>query len=55
MAGGALLGGFTANVWYHAGPVVDGLYFLPALAGGVILGALVELIYHVFIRPRQTV
>lgn len=55
MAGGALLGGFTANVWYHAGPVVDGLYFLPALAGGVILGALVELIYRVFIRPRQTV
>ncbi len=55
IAGGALLGGFTARVWYHVGPVVDGLYLLPALAGGIVLGALVELVYRVFIRPRQTV
>ena len=54
IAGGALLGGFTATVWYHAGPLVAGLYILPALAGEVVLGALVEFIYRAFIRPRQT-
>ena len=53
-AGGALLGGFTASVWYSVGPVVDGLHILPALAGAVVLGTLVELVYRVFIRPRQT-
>jgi cytochrome c biogenesis protein CcdA len=54
IAGGALLGGFTAHVWYPGfGPVVDGLHLLPALAGAVVLGAVVELIYRVFIRPRQ--
>ncbi len=53
-AGGALLGGFTATVWYPIGPVVDGLHLLPALAGAVVLGAVVELIYRAFIRPRQT-
>jgi hypothetical protein len=57
MAGGALLGGFTANVWYGAawniGPVVDGLYLLPALLGAVILSTVVEAIYRLFIRPRQ--
>jgi cytochrome c biogenesis protein CcdA len=52
-AGGALLGGFTATVWYHVGPLVAGLYILPALAGAVILGAVVEFIYRAFIRPRQ--
>jgi cytochrome c biogenesis protein CcdA len=55
IAGGALLGGFTATVWYHVGPLVVGLYILPALAGAVVLGALVEFIYRAFIRPRQTV
>ncbi len=55
MAGGALLGGFTASVWYpDFGPAVDGLYVLPALAGAVVLGALAELVYRAFIRPRQT-
>jgi uncharacterized membrane protein YeaQ/YmgE (transglycosylase-associated protein family) len=55
IAGGALLGGFTATVWYPIGPVVDGLYILPALAGAVILGAVVEVVYRAFIRQRQTV
>jgi cytochrome c biogenesis protein CcdA len=55
IAGGALLGGFTATVWYHVGPLVAGLYILPALAGAVVLGAAVEFIYRAFIRPRQTV
>ena len=55
IAGGALIGGFTAHVWYPGfGPVVDGLHLLPALAGALVLGALVELIYRAFIRPRQT-
>jgi hypothetical protein len=54
IAGGALLGGFTATVWYHVGPLVAGLYILPVLAGAVVLGALVEFIYRAFIRPRQT-
>jgi cytochrome c biogenesis protein CcdA len=53
-AGGALLGGFTASMWYPVGPVVAGLYILPALAGAVVLGAVVEFIYRGFIRPRQT-
>jgi cytochrome c biogenesis protein CcdA len=53
-AGGALLGGFTASVWYPVGPVVAGLYILPALAGAVVLGAVAEFIYRAFIRPRQT-
>jgi uncharacterized membrane protein YeaQ/YmgE (transglycosylase-associated protein family) len=52
-AGGALLGGFTATMWYPFGPVVDGLHLLPALAGAVILGAVVEVVYRSFIRPRQ--
>ncbi len=55
IAGGALLGGFTASVWYAVGPLVDGLHILPALAGAVVLGIVVELVYRVFIRPRQTV
>ncbi len=54
IAGGALLGGFTGSVWYaHLGPVVDGLSLIPALIGAVILGALAEVIYRAFIRPRQ--
>lgn len=55
MAGGALLGGFTASVWYAGvGPAVDGLYALPALVGAVALSVLAELVYRTFIRPRQT-
>jgi hypothetical protein len=54
IAGGALLGGFTATVWYPFGPVVDGLNILPTLAGAVVLGAVVEVVYRAFIRPRQT-
>ena len=54
IAGGALLGGFTATVWYPVSPLVVGLYILPALAGAVILGAVVEVVYRAFIRPRQT-
>ena len=53
-AGGALLGGFTASVWYPVGPVVADLYILPTLAGAVVLGAVVEFIYRAFIRSRQT-
>jgi cytochrome c biogenesis protein CcdA len=54
IAGGALIGGFTAHVWYPGfGPVVDGLYLMPTLAGEVVLGAVVELVYCAFIRPRQ--
>ncbi|HEX2911580.1 MAG TPA: hypothetical protein VH186_12290 [Chloroflexia bacterium] len=53
IAGGALLGGFTAHVWYPFGPVVDGLYLLPALAGAVVLASVVELIYRMFLRPRM--
>jgi hypothetical protein len=55
IAGGALLGGFTAHVWYHYGPAVDGLYVVPALAGGLVVGVVVELIYRLYIRKRQFV
>ena len=55
IAGGALLGGFTASVWYPGlGPAVDGLNLVPALLGAVILAAVLEGIYRSFIRPRQT-
>jgi len=53
IAGGSLLGGFTANAWYQTGPVIDGLYFVPALTGAVVLAAIVEGIYRGFIRRRQ--
>jgi uncharacterized membrane protein YeaQ/YmgE (transglycosylase-associated protein family) len=57
IAGGALLGGFTAHVWYGAawniGPIVDGLYLVPALAGAVVLAAVVEVVYRAFIRQRK--
>jgi hypothetical protein len=33
---------------------VDGLYLVPALAGAIVVAAVVELIYRVFIRPRQS-
>lgn len=57
LAGGALIGGFTANIWYGAawniGPVIDGLYLVPALVGSIFLAAVAELIYRMFVRPRQ--
>ena len=53
IAGGALIGGFTAHVWYPGpGPVVDGLYLVQALAGGVVGGALLEAVYRFFLRRR---
>lgn len=54
IAGGALLGGFTAHVWYPISglPVVDGLNIAQALGGGVVGGALVELVYRFWIRRR---
>ena len=54
IAGGALIGGFTATVWYQVGPVVAGIYILPAIAGEIVLGTVVEIIYRAFLRPRQT-
>jgi cytochrome c biogenesis protein CcdA len=54
IAGGALLGGVTAHVWYPGlGPVVDGLNVVQALAGGLVGGAVVELVYRLVIRRRQ--
>lgn len=54
IAGGALLGGFTAHVWYGGfGPIVDGLILVPALAGGLAGGAIVEVVYRFLIRRRQ--
>jgi cytochrome c biogenesis protein CcdA len=56
IAGGALLGGFTAHVWYPGwGPVVDGLNLLPALLGAVALGVVAEGIYRGILRPRHLV
>ena len=54
IAGGALIGGFTGHVWYRGfGPIVDGLYLVQALVGGLVGGVIVELTYRFFIRPRQ--
>ena len=50
-AGGALLGAFTAHVWYAGfGPVVDGLNVLQALGGGIVGGAVVEAFYRLYLR-----
>ena len=54
IAGGALLGGFTAHVWYPGfGPVVDGLNLAPAVAGALVGGALVDLFYRLVVRRRS--
>jgi cytochrome c biogenesis protein CcdA len=54
IAGGALLGGFTAHVWYPGfGPVVDGLNLVPALLGSVAGAIVVELVYRLVLRPRK--
>lgn len=55
IAGGSLIGGFIASEVYAGfGPTVDGLHLLPALGGAVVLGVATELLYHTFLRPRQT-
>jgi len=55
IAGGALIGGFTGQVWYAgAGPSVDGLYIVPAIAGMLVGAVLVEIVYRRILRPRQT-
>jgi hypothetical protein len=55
IAGGALLFGFTAHVWYPGFglPVVDGLNIVQALAGGVVGGAVVEAFYRLVVRRRH--
>jgi cytochrome c biogenesis protein CcdA len=54
IAGGALLGGFTAHLWYPGfGPVVDGLNLVQALAGGVVGGLVMEIVYRFFMRRHQ--
>lgn len=51
MAGGSLLFGFTAHVWYPGfGPVVDGLNLVPAIGGSLVGGVVVELFYRFVIR-----
>lgn len=57
IAGGALIGGFTAHVWYPISgfPVVDGLNVVQALAGGLVGGFVVELVYRLWIRRRVAV
>jgi uncharacterized membrane protein YeaQ/YmgE (transglycosylase-associated protein family) len=54
IAGGALLGGFTAHAWYPVGPTANGLYIVPALAGALVLGVVAELVYRFYLRPRWT-
>jgi cytochrome c biogenesis protein CcdA len=54
MAGGSLLFGFTAHVWYPGfGPVLDGLNLVPAIVGSVIGGVVLELFYRLVIRRRR--
>ena len=54
IAGGALIGGFTAHVWYPISglPVIDGLNVVQAVAGGVVGGVVVEFVYRFWIRRR---
>jgi hypothetical protein len=56
IAGGALLGAFTAQVWYPVTgmPTLDGLNIVQALGGGVFGGVIVELVYRLFLRRRQS-
>lgn len=57
IAGGALIGGFTAHAWYpvQGFPVIDGLNVLQALAGGLVGGVIVELAYRLWIRRQAAV
>lgn len=53
IAGGAVIGGFTAHAWYPGfGPVVDGLWVVQALVGGVVGGIVVEAAYRLVLRRR---
>ena len=54
LAAGGVIGGFTGHAWYTAGPTFDGLNFLPMLVGVVVGAALLEVVYRMFLRPRQT-
>jgi hypothetical protein len=54
MAGGALLGGFTGHAWYPVGPTVDGLYVVPAALCALVGAAVLEVVYRLLLRPRQT-
>lgn len=56
MAGGALIGAFTAHVWYPISgfPVIDGLNIVQALVGGLGGAVVVELIYRLLLRKRVT-
>lgn len=52
--GGAELGIWAWVILYPGyGPVVNGLNILAAVAGGVVVGAVVEVFYRLYIRPRQ--
>lgn len=39
---------------YQDGPTFDGMYVLPALAGLLLGAAIVEGVYRMVLRPRQT-
>ena len=54
MAGGSLLFGFTAHVWYPGfGPVLDGLNLVPGVLGSVIGAVVLEMFYRLVIRRRR--
>lgn len=54
LASGAFLGGFAGSVGWDGGPMVDGLALLPALVGEIVVGSLLEIVYRLFLQPRQT-
>ena len=55
VAGGALLGGFTAHVWYGGfGPTFDGLNLLQGALGSVVGAVAAELFYRMYVKRRVT-
>jgi hypothetical protein len=54
LAGGGLIGGFTAQLWYPIGPTFDGLSLMPMLVGVIVGAAVLEVVYRVLLRPRRT-
>jgi hypothetical protein len=54
LAAGGVIGGFTGHAWYTAGPSFDGLNVVPMLVGVMVGAALFEVVYRMFLRPRQT-
>lgn len=53
VAAGGLVGGFTGHAWYPgAGPMVDGLNVLPAMAGLVVGAVVLEVIYRQILRTH---